>query len=94
MIILIPTNHYGIHNIHNTETSTTDVINASDQPGRTSEDPSNPPPRRQMKLSADGKSNENYVPLLTLGECLSCTIEKIILRVCTCTCVEVFEWYG
>ena len=56
------------------------MINASDQPGHTSDDPSNPPPRRQMKLSADGKSEDNYVPLPTLGECLSYTIEKIIIK--------------
>ena len=57
--------------IHNTETSTTDVINASDQPGHTSDDPSNPPPTKRMKLSEDGKSNEKCVTLPTVGECLS-----------------------
>ena len=67
--------------IHNhTGKSTTDVINTSDQPGHTSEDPSKPPPTKRMKLSDDGKSNENYVQLPTLGECLiSYTIEKIII---------------
>ena len=65
--------------IHNTETSTTDVINASDQPGHTSDHPSNPPRTKRIKLSDDGKSNENYVPLQTVGEGLSYTTEKYII---------------